>query len=84
MIKGTPSDESVLQVLDRLSKDNDFREQFLGDPAGALKAYGIDVDTTKIPAVRKLPSREEMARLYNVAKETNDPAKVGFDIFLLT
>ena len=73
MIKGTPSNETVGKILDRLATDNDFREHFIGDPAAALKPYGVEVDPTKIPAVRKLPSRAEVARIRNQAAKVPNP-----------
>ncbi len=82
MIKGTPSKQTVATVFDRLATDQAFREQMLGDPAAALKPYGIEVDSQKVPAVRKLPSKDALATVKNQLLE--DPAgKVGLFIFLL-
>jgi putative modified peptide len=50
-------------VLELLATDQGFREQMLGDPASALKPYGISVDTSKVPAVRSLPSMAEVAKI---------------------
>lgn len=84
MIKGTPSKETVLHILDRLSSDNDFREHFLGDPAGALKGHGIDIDSSRIPPVRRLPSKQEMAKARDQAAAVDNPLeKVGLFFFLL-
>lgn len=60
MIKGTATPDTVSKILDRLSTDNDFREQLLGDPKTALAQYGLDVDASKLPATRSLPSKDEI------------------------
>lgn len=84
MIKGTPSRESVVKVLDRLASDNDFREHFIGDPAGALKLYDVEIYPEKVPAVRRLPSKDEIAKIRDKAKGVDDPIrKVGLAVFLL-
>lgn len=84
MIKGTPSNETVGKILDRLATDNDFREHFIGDPAGALKAYGVDVDPSKVPAVRKLPPKHEIAKVRDQAAKIPNPIEqVGLYVFLL-
>ena len=64
MIKGTPSNDAIAKVLERLSTDQDFREQMLGDPVGAMKAHGIDVDPQGVPAARKLPSMAQVADIH--------------------
>lgn len=51
--------EDVEGLLDRLGSDPDFREKLLGDPQAALAEHGIQVDPTKIPQVRALPSMQE-------------------------
>ncbi|HEX5489526.1 MAG TPA: NHLP-related RiPP peptide [Rhodanobacteraceae bacterium] len=84
MIKGKVSSETVGRILDRLSQDHDFREHFIGDPAGALKPFGIEVDASKVPAVRRLPSKDEIAKVRDKAKGIDDPiTKVGLAVFLL-
>jgi putative modified peptide len=47
-------------LLDRLSSDDAFREKALGDPASALAEYGFRVDAKDIPAVRRLPSKQDL------------------------
>lgn len=47
-------------ILDRLSTDDQFREQMLGDPVATLGAMGVKVDPADIPAVRSLPSKESL------------------------
>jgi len=64
MIKGAPSSDAVAKVLESLSTDQGFREQMLGDPINALKSYGIDADPANVPAVRALPSMQEVAQLH--------------------
>lgn len=63
MIQGA-SNDAVANVLKLLSTDQAFREQMLGDPASALKPYGISVDPSKVPAVRSLPSMAEVAKIH--------------------
>ncbi len=62
MAQGATSNEAIGRVLDQLSTDRDYREQMLGDPVSAFKAHGIDVDPANVPAVRKLPSMDEIAK----------------------
>ncbi|MEO5625716.1 MAG: NHLP-related RiPP peptide [Dokdonella sp.] len=82
MTKGTPSAETVGTVFDRLTNDQDFREQMLGDPVSALKPYGIDVDPQQLPVVRKLPSKDALAQARS--QILGDPmGNVGIFIFLL-
>lgn len=84
MIKGQVPNEIVVKILDRLSNDNAFREHFLGDPAGALKQHGVEVDPDKVPAVRKLPSKDEVAKIRDKASGVDNPIeKVGLFVFLL-
>lgn len=58
MIKGNATPQQIEAILDRLASDDAFREQMLGDPATALKGYGLEVDPAQVPAVRKLPSKQ--------------------------
>lgn len=61
MIKGNVSAETIGAILDRLATDDAFREQMLGDPQSALAPYGLEIDMSQMPAVRKLPSKEEIS-----------------------
>lgn len=45
-------------VLDKLGKDDDFRERMQADPVGALAGIGITLHPDQVPAVRSLPSKE--------------------------
>ena len=60
MIKGKPTQAQLDALLERLSHDDAFREQVLGDPASALKEYGLQVDPAALHKARKLPSKEEL------------------------
>jgi hypothetical protein len=54
----------------------------LGNPAAALKAHGIEVDPSQIPAVRKLPPMHEVAAVHK--EHFEDPmGKVCISVFLL-
>ncbi len=35
----------------------------LGNPAAAMKPYGIDVDPAEVPATRSLPSMADVAKM---------------------
>lgn len=84
MIKGHVPADKVGEILDRLSKDQDFREHFIGDPAGALKEHGIEVDPAKVPDVRKLPSKDQIAVIRDQAANIPNPIeKVGLYVFML-
>ncbi|WP_395679841.1 NHLP-related RiPP peptide [Dokdonella sp.] len=62
MIQGA-SNDAVAKVLEMLSTDQAFREQMLGDPASALKPFGISVDPSAVPSVRSLPSMTDIAKI---------------------
>ena len=59
MTKHTSDELST--VLDKLAKDDAFREHMLRDPVGALGGLGISLDPSQVPAVRSLPSKESIA-----------------------
>jgi len=82
MIKGTPSREQVGKVLDRLATDPAFREKLLGDPKAALAEHGIEVDESKIPAVRSLPPMEDILQ-NKEAYADKFGNELGFDRFFL-
>jgi putative modified peptide len=84
MIKGTPANETVKAVLDLLATNHDFREQMLGDPVSALKSHGIEVDPDKVPAVRRLPSMAEVAKVRQQVEGVPNPLdRLGLIAFLL-
>lgn len=47
-------------LLDKLSTDDSFRDQFTRDPAGALKSLGANIDPAQVPAVSSLASKEQI------------------------
>lgn len=47
-------------VLDKLAKDDAFRDHMLRDPVGALGGLGISLDPAQVPAVRSLPSKDSI------------------------
>lgn len=83
MIKGKVSNETTGKILDRLAKDRDFREHFLGDPADALRQFGIEVDAAKVPAVRKLPPIDRIVEMRKQLGADSKIEKVGLIILLL-
>lgn len=62
MVEGGPSQQVIDEILDRLTNDNAFREQVLGDPISAFKPYGLVIDPKNVPFARKLPSPDELAK----------------------
>jgi putative modified peptide len=58
MAKHTSGELST--VLDKLAKDDAFREHMLRDPVGALGGLGISLDPAHVPAVRSLPSKDSI------------------------
>jgi putative modified peptide len=58
MTRSVFTPEIVDQLLDKLSTDDEFRENFLGNPALVLSTLGIQVDPAQVPAVRRLPSKD--------------------------
>ncbi|MFI4969060.1 MAG: NHLP-related RiPP peptide [Lysobacterales bacterium] len=82
MIRGHVAPDTVKQILDRLSKDQEFREHMLGDPVTALKSYAVDVDPHAVPAARKLPTMAQCAAARDQAPG-NPLEKVGIFIFML-
>jgi len=60
MSSGVPTSAQLDQILSRLGSDDAYREKFLGDPAGAFNEYGVAVDPSEVPTVRKLPSKDAL------------------------
>lgn len=60
MTKAIFTPEIVDKLLDQLSSDDQFREQFLGNPALVLHTMGVDVDPAQVPSVRRLPSKASL------------------------
>lgn len=68
MIPANTAPATIHKILDRLSRDHAFRELMLGDPAAALKEFGVEVDASRIPHVRKLPSMAACAQVSKSAE----------------
>lgn len=64
MVQGAPSNDAIAKMLQALSTDPSAREQMLGDPVSALQSYGIQADAASVPAVRALPSMQDVAQLH--------------------
>jgi putative modified peptide len=82
MIKGSPSNAAIEGVLNRLSNDPAFRERMLGDPKAAFAEHGIEIDESKIPTTRSLPSMEEFKR-NRAAYQDKLTDQLGYNIFFL-
>ncbi|PKM08292.1 MAG: putative modified peptide [Gammaproteobacteria bacterium HGW-Gammaproteobacteria-4] len=74
--------EVVDTLLDKLSSDDQFREQFLGNPALVLHTLGVDVDPAQVPSVRRLPSKEVL-KANREAIKAKLSGQVGLIIFLV-
>jgi len=83
MTKGIATSEQIDKVLDRLSSDPAFREKMLGDPVAALAEHGVELDPAAVPAVRRLPSAQEVARQRESIKSKVE-GRVGLAIFFVT
>ena len=60
MTKPSFTREAIDMLLTKLSSDDQFREHMERDPVAALQLIGITTDASKLPAVRKLPSKEKI------------------------
>lgn len=61
--------DKLEEVLRKLSEDDDFRAKFEADPAGELKAHGVDVDPDRLPSDPTLPSKDEIKRTFHERAE---------------
>jgi putative modified peptide len=82
MIKGNLSPAQLDALLDRLGKDDAFREHVLGDPAGALKEYGLEVHPDALKKPRKLPSKDELNKSRGSVQQKVD-GNLGLIILLV-
>lgn len=82
MTQGSFTPEIVDTLLDKLSSDDQFREQFLGNPALVLHTLGVSVDPAQVPAVRKLPSKESIKQNRDAMKAKLD-GRMGLIILLV-
>ncbi len=53
--------EVTRKLIDKLSTDDAFREQMLGDPVAAMASVGVTVDPAQVPAKRSLPPKAVLA-----------------------
>ena len=53
--------DQLSTMLDKLATDDGFRDRMLGDPVRALGGLGIKLDPAKVPAARRLPSKDAAA-----------------------
>lgn len=74
--------EIVDNLLDRLASDDQFREQFLGNPALVLHTLGVNVDPAQVPAVRRLPSKAVLKANREAIKSKLN-GQLGLWIFLV-
>lgn len=81
MIKHTFDQLNTL--LDKLAKDDGFRDRMLGDPVRALSALGIAIDPAKVPAARSLPEKH-VAAADQAALESKHAGEANMVLFLLS
>lgn len=81
MIKHTFDQLSTM--LDKLAKDDGFRDRLLGDPVRTLGALGIALDPAKVPAARSLPSKDVAAADHATLKSKH-VGEANMVIFLLS
>ncbi|MBY0239583.1 MAG: NHLP-related RiPP peptide [Burkholderiaceae bacterium] len=80
MANFNPGDLDTL--LDKLSSDDAFREQMLGNPAQALAGIGLNIDPAQIPAIRTLPSKDALAADRATIQAKLDSAAGALPFFL--
>ncbi|CAN7701845.1 NHLP-related RiPP peptide [Duganella sp. LjRoot269] len=81
MTKHTSGELST--VLDKLAKDDAFRDHMLRDPVGALGGLGISLDPAQVPAVRSLPSKDSIVA-DQTAMHSNIVSEGTMVVFLLS
>lgn len=82
MTQGCFTPEIIDRLLDGLSNDDGFREQFLGNPALVLHTMGVTVDPAQVPSVRKLPSKDVLKQNRDAIK-SKLAGQAGLFIFLV-
>lgn len=82
MTQGSFTPEIVDTLLDKLSSDDQFREQFLGNPALVLHTLGVSVDPAQVPAARRLPPKDAI-RQNRDAIRSKLAGQAGLAIFLV-
>jgi hypothetical protein len=66
----------ALELLRRMSEDQEFRERWRKNPREALLEYGIDVPESEIPDDVELPSEDELKELLATASEPDELGNV--------
>jgi putative modified peptide len=82
MTQGKFTPEVVDHLLDKLSSDDQFREQFLGNPHLTLANLGVPVDHGQIPSIRRLPSKDAI-KSNREALKTKLSGQAGLAVFLV-
>lgn len=70
-------------MLDKLANDDGFRSSMLADPVRTLGALGIELDPSKVPAVRSLPSKQ-VAAAGQIALENKHVGERSMVLFMLS
>lgn len=78
----TYSAQMVDTLLDKLSGDDQFRQQLLSDPENALSGIGFRLEPGQIPEVRSLPSKELIAAHRFAIQSKLETAAGAYPFFL--
>lgn len=82
MSNATFTPEAVDSLLEKLSTDDQYREQFLGNPGKCLSDLGVSVEGAEVPVVRKLPSKETLKANRDAIKAKLS-GSAGLTVFLV-
>jgi putative modified peptide len=75
--------DQLSSMLAKLASDDGFRDSMLGDPVRALGGLGIALDPAKVPAARRLPSKD-VATADHAALASQQIGENGMVLFLLS
>jgi len=75
--------DQLSSMLAKLASDDGFRDSMLGDPVRALGSMGITLDPAKVPAARRLPSKD-LATADHAALASRQIGENSMVLFLLS
>ena len=70
-------------MLAKLATDDGFRDRMQNDPIRALGTLGIELDPAKVPAARRLPSKDAAAADH-AALASKQIGENGMVLFMLS
>ncbi len=74
-----PTPDQIDKILERLQNDDQFRDQFLADPVGALGSMGVTIDPTQVSSSRTLASPDDIQKIRDALNASGD----GTDSFVI-